>query len=133
AWADPYTGPAGQTPKLTPTGFTSPSSNHAFTDTNGAQVLGETFTRTANGGFLARTGADILGTAAVGVFCVGLGVVLVRRSRRHRVPPSRWRRPCRRGRRPRRGRPRTRTGKGARRRRRGGAGRARPSPARWGR
>ena len=88
AWADPYTGPAGQTPKLTPAGFTSPSSNHAFTDTNGAQVLGETFTRTANGGFLARTGADILGTAAVGVFCLGLGVVLVRRSRRHGNAPA---------------------------------------------
>jgi len=87
AWADPYTGPAGQTPKLTPAGFTAPSGNSAFTDTNGAQVEAQTFTRTANGGFLASTGADIAGTVVFAMFCVGLGVVLVRPSRRMDTTP----------------------------------------------
>jgi hypothetical protein len=86
AWADPYTGPAGQTPKVSPAGFSAPASG-AVTNGNGTQVLGEQFTRAANGGFLATTGADILGTAAFALLCVGLGVVLVRRTRRGDVGP----------------------------------------------
>jgi hypothetical protein len=48
---------------------------------NATQVLGETFTRTANGGFLASTGADIAELTALGAGAVAIGIVLRRRSR----------------------------------------------------
>jgi len=79
ALADPYTGPPGQTPKAGPV-------DHGFTPVgNGVQVLGQQFTRTANGGFLASTGADIAELTLIGLGCITLGVVLVRR-RRSRLP-----------------------------------------------
>jgi LPXTG-motif cell wall-anchored protein len=81
ALADPYTSPPGNTPKV--------GAVDAFTPAgNGVQVLGQTFTRTANGGFLASTGADIAELTLIGLGLVTVGVVLVRRRRpRHpRVP-----------------------------------------------
>ena len=79
ALADPYTGPPGQTPKVG-------AVDHGFTPAgNGVQVLGQQFTRTANGGFLASTGADIAELTLIALGCITLGVVLVRR-RRDRQP-----------------------------------------------
>jgi hypothetical protein len=88
AWAQaqpPEAGPPGTAPTVNPNGFSSgtPSNpgHHSTTNNDGTQVLGVQFTRTDNGGFLASTGADIAGTALLGFVCIGVGFVLVRRSR----------------------------------------------------
>jgi hypothetical protein len=74
-----YTRHVGTTPAVGATDTGSGSSS------GGAEVLGEHFVRGPNGEILAFGGADIAEMAGVGLLAIGVGTVLVRRSRSRRT------------------------------------------------
>jgi hypothetical protein len=74
AMAQDYTGTNGP--------GAGPNAGPGFVPANGTQVLGQQFTRTSSGDFLASTGAEIAELVVIGAGAVAVGTILTRRSRR---------------------------------------------------